>query len=153
MDITSSIDYLPTNSTEIKFQQPSNAKIILEIYTAEKELVYSCESTNFANLRDKSDSPYHKNPTKANAYVSIASPENPGAYMENERLTDSEAMLPLHLLGFAPGHKLLKLNDIKKYIAVPGNFGCYYKIDMKKLKSFKITSVSSKLEWTEVIRE
>ena len=72
LDITSSINYLPTNSTEIKFQQPSNAKIILEIYTAEKELVYSCESTNFANLREESDSPYHKNPTKAYAYVSIA---------------------------------------------------------------------------------
>ena len=36
------------------------------------------------------------------------SPENQGSYKENERLTDSESMLPLHLLGFAPGHKLLK---------------------------------------------
>jgi hypothetical protein len=61
-------------------------------------------------------------------------------------------MLPLHLLGFAPGHGVLE-GDFTASIAIPGNFGCYFEIDMKKLNSIQIATVSSKLEWTEVMRK
>jgi hypothetical protein len=152
LDLVSATNYLQPNSTEIKFQIPSYAKMVLQIENADKELVYSCESRNFGNLRHKLDSPYYENPNGRSGNTTIASPKNhPWSQDKTERITDYHRMLPLHLLGFAPGHRVLQ-RDGKAFIAIPGNFGCYFEVDMKKLKSFKITSVSSKLEWTEVIR-